>query len=140
MKVVIDTNVIVSALLKSDSIPALIVSLILQKHIKVCLSSEIFIEYTEVFNYKKLKALNHADVQDLLLSIKENALWFSPKESIEIIKDDPDDNKFLECAFEAQADFFITGNTKHFTIDTFHQIQIVKPKQFLDIVSRELFE
>ena len=71
----------------------------------LCLSPEIFIEYEEVLSYNKFKALNHAEVQKLLLSIKENALWISPKESIDIIKDDPDDNKFLECALEAQADF-----------------------------------
>lgn len=140
VKVVIDTNVLISAFLKPESIPALIVSLVFNKNLMLCLSEGILIEYKEVLNYGKFRNLNQTEVRKLINLMKENALWVSPKELIDLIKDDPEDNKFLECALEAQADFFITGNTKHFSFEQFHQTRIVKPKQFMDIFSRMLFE
>ena len=45
---------------------------------------------------------------------------------------DPDDNKFLECALEANADFLITGNKKHFPLKSFHRTRIVSPRDFID--------
>ena len=140
IKVVIDTNVIVSALLKPESNPALIISSILQKHIMLCLSSEIFAEYKEVLKRSKFKKLDHAEIKRFLLKIKQNGLWVSPQMAVDVIKDDPEDNKFLDCALEAKADFLITGNIKHFTFEMYHQIQIVNPSKFLNIIVNMLFE
>lgn len=57
-KVVLDTNVLVSALLKPDSTPELVVSLILGKRVRLCVSEPIFIEYEEVLGRKKFKKLD----------------------------------------------------------------------------------
>lgn len=136
LKLVVDTNIVVSALLKPDSLPDLIINMILDKNFTLCLSEEIFNEYQGVLNRVKFKRLNQAKIRRLLLKIKKDAKWVRPSVSVDIIKKDPQDNKFLECALEAHADYFITGNTKHFSFKKFKNIHIVTPKEFLDIIAK----
>jgi len=139
IKVVIDTNVLVSALLKSQRNPALILSLILQHQLTLCVSEEIFTEYGEVLHYGKFKQLDQDLIKKLLDDIQRDALWINPKVSVDIIKDHPPDNRFLECALEAKVDFIVTGNKKHFNFKSFHHIPIVAPTDFLFIVAKRLF-
>lgn len=139
LKVVLDTNVIVSALLKSYSIPALIVSLVLQKNIKLCLSQDIFGEYQEVLARDKFKKLEKEKVGKLLDNLKTQALLVKPAMPVNLIKKDPADNKFLECAQSSKADYLITGNTKHFPMGSFRETKILTPAEFSAIFISYLF-
>ena len=131
LKIVIDTNVLVSALLKDRSLPAFILALIRRRQVVLCLSKEIFAEYEGVLNRDKF-GLIRKEVGQLLANLKKEALWFVPKERIDMILQDPEDNKFLECAYEAEADFLITGNTKHFPFKKFRGIEVVSPREFIE--------
>lgn len=62
----------------------------------------------------------------------------TPTQKVVAIQDDPSDNIFLECAWEAQADFLVTGNTRHFPFKTFHKTKIVSPDGFLQVIARML--
>lgn len=139
LKLVVDTNIIVSALLKPDSLPDSIINMILNKNFNLCLSEDIFDEYQQVLGRGKFKGLNQEKTRRLLLKIKKNAKLVKPTVSVNIIKRDPEDNKFLECALEAKADYFITGNIKHFTFKKFRNTYIITPRDFLDIISKMLF-
>ena len=132
LKIVIDTNVVVSALIRPQSTPALILSLILQKHCTLCLSDDIFTEYREVLARDKFKALDKAGVTEILSVLKEQALWIAPKPLIAEVVADISDKIFLECAFTAKADFIITGNKKHFPFDKFKTSKIATPREFID--------
>ncbi len=136
LKIVVDTNIIVSALLKTLSNPALIISIILQGNCKLCLSEEIFTEFEEVLARHKFKHLDRLKVKELLSTLKKNSLWVVPKISVNDVAKEPSDNAFLECALEARADFLITGNIHHFPVEQFHQIRIVSPVEFLDIITK----
>ena len=136
LKVVVDTDIIVSALLKTQSNPALIISIILQGNCKLCLSEEIFTEFEEVLARHKFKHLDRLKVKELLSTLKKNSLWVVPKISVNDVAKEPSDNAFLECALEARADFLITGNIRHFPVEQFHQIRIVSPVEFLDIITK----
>jgi uncharacterized protein len=138
LKVVLDTNIVVSALLKPDSLPEFVISLILEKKMTLCLSEPIFTEYQEVLARKKFISLNPKRVAQFLTRLKSQAKWFIPKISVDIIETDPEDNKFLECAQEAKADFLITGNTKHFPFPKFARTRIVSPSEFLAAVAKKL--
>jgi len=140
IKIVLDTNVVVSALLKADSTPELIVSMIREKQMLLCLSKGIFEEYSEVLGRDKFKGLNRKKVKELLSKLKKDAIWVDPHTSVDAIKADPTDNKFLECALKARADFLITGNTRHFSFNKFHDILITTPSEFLHIMAKMLFE
>jgi uncharacterized protein len=138
IKVVLDTNVLVSALLKPDSVPELVVSLVLQNQVLLILTESIATEYEEVLQREKFKKLNRKKVKVFLSRLKSLAQWVEPKISLNVTQHDPDDNKFLECAQEARADFLITGNTKHFPPRRFKKTLIVSPVEFLSVVAKAL--
>lgn len=133
-KIVLDTNVLVSALLKDKSLPAFILAFARQKRMVLCLSREIFAEYKAVLEREKSRSIRK-EVRPLLASLKKEALWIKPNVTIETIVDDPEDNKFLECAQQAQAEYLITGNTKHFPIKEFRGTKIVSPREFIEAVT-----
>jgi putative PIN family toxin of toxin-antitoxin system len=138
LKVVVDTNVLVSAILKPDSVPELVLSLVLSGEIVLCLSEPIATEYEEVLKRPKFKKLDQGKVKELLSRLRSEAHWVDPKIRLLVTRADPEDNKFLECAVEAEADFLITGNTKHFPPGKFQETVIVNPAQFLPVVARLL--
>jgi uncharacterized protein len=138
LKVVLDTNVLVSALLKPDSTPELVLSLILEKQVVLCVSEPIAAEYEEVLRRPKFRGLDRNKVASFLARLKAQARCFAPQSHLDIIETDPEDNKFLECAQEAKADFLITGNTKHFPFQKFHKTRTVSPAEFLAVVAKKL--
>ncbi|MGC8495032.1 MAG: PIN domain-containing protein [Syntrophobacteraceae bacterium] len=75
-------------------------------------------------NRPKFKKLDQGKVKELLSRLRSEAH-----------RVDPEDNKFLECAVEAEADFLITGNTKHFPPGKFQETVILNPTQFLPVAA-----
>ena len=69
--------------------------------------------------------------------ILENSLLVEPEEKIEIVKDDSDDNKFVEAAIAGKADYIITQDNHLLKIKEFRGIKILTPKQFLDILKKD---
>lgn len=139
-RVILDTNVIVSAFLKPESNPALILSLFLEGYFTLCLCEEIWMEYQEVLQRPKFQNLDHVSLKKISSIIKEKALWFVPRVPVNILKNDPADNKFLACALEAQADYLITGNTRHFPFKKFHSTQIINPRDFIELIGEAISE
>ena len=74
-------------------------------------------------------------VTTFLRELKTVGALVEPQEKIAIITVDPSDNKFLECAVAAKADFLITGNLRHFPSKAFRRINIAPPEEFLQIVA-----
>jgi hypothetical protein len=139
LKLVVDTNLVVSALLKPQSNPALIISLILRGDCSLCLTNDIMTEYAEVLAREKFKRLDRTKVNELLSKLKKLALWIAPKVSLHKVIQDPADNAFLECAVEAKADFLITGNIQHFPFKKYRQTLILTPAEFMaHIIKRGL--
>ena len=139
-RVILDTNVIVSAFLKPASNPALILSLFLEDYLTLCLCEEIWTEYREDLQRQKFQQLDHESIKKFFSIIRAKALWVVPRVSVNILKSDPQDNKFLACALEAQADYLITGNAKHFPLKKFHSAQIINPKDFIELIGEAISE
>ena len=131
LKLVIDTNVVISSLLKPKSNPALIMSLILRGDCTLCVTEAIFVKYEEVLGRGKFKKLDQAGVGEFLATLRKRASWVVPKVTIDDVTKDPDDNAFLECALESKADFLITGNIHHFPEKKFRHTSIVTPSEFV---------
>ncbi|MCB9033096.1 MAG: putative toxin-antitoxin system toxin component, PIN family [Chitinophagales bacterium] len=132
--IVIDTNVFISSIIGQLGYPRRIFDeLVLTNEIQICLSETVLLEYYEVANrerFKKYKDFNKK-ANELIEAIKLKAIWFSPKEEIDILPD-KDDNKFIELAVEANANYIVTGNTNDFIITEFRGIKIYTPKQFYE--------
>jgi putative PIN family toxin of toxin-antitoxin system len=132
-KVVIDTNVFVSALIQRSYPYLIITDLFIEGRIELCISDPLLEEYYTVFNRKKFSKYPEflSKAQILIADIERNSLKFVPKKKIKIISD-KDDNKLLELADECKADFLITGNTNDFTIKKYKRTKIVTPKEYWD--------
>ena len=132
IRVVIDTNVVVSAALNDDSLPAAVVSLAIGQKILMFVSDAVLTEYETVLHRPLLK-LPAKRIETLLTNIRGASRLVHPTRTITEIKMDDPDNRFLECAHAADAEYLVTGNTKHFP-KSFETTTIVTPKQFIDLL------
>jgi uncharacterized protein len=130
-KVVLDTNVLVSAFIQRSYPSFIIYELVFGRKIQLCISPELAIEYHEVLNRSKFSRypefLNKAET--LLAIIETTAIVYRPKSRVDILSD-KDDNKLLELASECKADFLVTCNSTDFTIKKYKSAKIVTPKEY----------
>ena len=134
IRVVLDTNIIVSALLQPLGPSAQILLLALDGPIQLCVSGVVYAEYEEVISRPRLKRSPEV-IAGALQAIRENALWFRPTEKIAVCPD-PDDNAFLECALAATANYLVTGNLKHFPASWAGTV-VVPPRKLLDSLLKQ---
>jgi len=125
---VYDTNVIVSAALKPRSLPASLVALAMTQKVRLFLSPAILQEYTEVLKRPKF-ALNPATVKAFVRDVRKAAVLVRPSLRVSQAPDEAD-NRLLECASAAHAEYLVTGNKKHFPFSEFEETKIVSPAEF----------
>jgi putative PIN family toxin of toxin-antitoxin system len=130
-RVVLDTNIIVSALLQPLGPPAQVFSLAAGGSIQLCISGEVYAEYEEVIRRPRFRRDENV-IAAALDTIREKGLWVKPTESIRACAD-PDDDIFLECAQAARAGYLVTGNLKHFPAAWLYT-RIVTARRFLEIM------
>ena len=130
-RIVVDTNVLVSALIQRSYPFHILQELFSNDDIELCISDELFKEYFDVLNRRKFAGFADfiSNAQTLLVDIEKRAVKYFPTVKLEIIND-LDDNKLLELAETCKADFLITGNTKDFTLQTYKETKIVTPKEY----------
>lgn len=134
---VIDTNVIVSAMLKWNSIPGNLVELALDGPIVPVLNENILKEYKEVLLRPKFH-FNEQIVNDFLSGIKKRAI-FVDAEKLDIDMPDPKDRVFYEVVMEERHNedaYLVTGNIKHFPNKPF----VVTPKDMINFILSETIE
>ncbi|MBM7855103.1 putative PIN family toxin of toxin-antitoxin system [Desulfohalotomaculum tongense] len=134
MKVVIDTNVLISGLISSKSHPAQILDLWMSNCIIVCITAEIVEEYISVLLRPKFKGIGSPQERYEIISglvELEHTSVVNPDFRIKAIVEDPDDNIFLECALEAKAEVIISGDEHLLNLKEFEGIKILKPIEFL---------
>jgi uncharacterized protein len=112
VRVVLDTNILVSACWKPDGLEARLTTLAISGQITACLSPDVLAEYHEVLSRRKLSALA-GRAREILGALQRTALSVQPTTRITESNDD-DDNRFLECAVAADAEYLITGNLRHY--------------------------
>lgn len=137
MRLILDTNVLVSALIQRNY-PYFIVDRILaDDNLQLCLSDQLFSEYVEVLSRDKFSRFPdfHFRAQALLVDLESRAKRFSPSVRLDIISDLAD-NRLLELAEACRADYLVTGNTNDFTLTEHKGTQIVSPKEFFELLNR----
>jgi putative PIN family toxin of toxin-antitoxin system len=133
IRVVIDTNILVSALLHPKGLPARAFLLtIAETTAQLCVSGDVYAEYEEVIRRPKFDRSDSV-IEHALRAIRERGFWVKPSEKVRACLD-ADDDIFLECAQAARANYLVTGNQKHFPAK-WADAQIVTARQFLDAVA-----
>ncbi len=131
LRLIIDTNILVSAALKPDGLQRTVLVLSITKPARLYVTEGIFAEYRDVLGRPELK-IRKGLRQQLLQLIKNHAQLITPARVLQVAKD-PDDNKFLECADAARADYLVTGNQRHFP-KFWKQTKVITSREFISIV------
>jgi putative PIN family toxin of toxin-antitoxin system len=132
IRAVLDTNVIVSALLQPSGPPARVFLLVVGGPVQLCVSGNVYAKYEEVIRRPRFRRTETV-ITSTLATIREKGFWVRPAETIRACSDQ-DDDIFLECAAAAQADYLVTGNIRHFP-SSWTKTRIVTPRVFLDLLS-----
>ena len=131
MKVVIDTNVLVSAFLNAQSLPAQVFNLVLNGKLQVLYTNTIITEYSNVL-YREKFGFPPSLIEPVLDLIQHDGELVVTEPTIEAFTDS-EDRKFYETLISGEGQFLITGNLKHFPEDS----RILNPREFLDAYTRE---
>lgn len=125
----IDTNVLVSAALKLSSNEAAVFLLVANKQVRLFVSASLLEEYRDVLLRPRLK-IDPNRIAFLLDLIAREATLLQPAMHVSASPHEPD-NRFLECAEAAEADFLVTGNKRHFP-EQWKNTKIVNARELLD--------
>jgi uncharacterized protein len=132
IKVVLDTNTIVSAMLFSKSITRQAFNKVIS-HYQIVTSTAIWAEVEEVVMRKKFdKYDSRKERQVFIEAVRKKAIFYEPTETITDCRD-PKDNKFLELAVAANAEFIVTGDLDLLILNPFRNISILKSGEFLNL-------
>ena len=137
IKVVLDTNVVVSAYLVPTGKPAEILSLARKGKIHIFLSREILDEIQQTLLSPKLRKIHKNTPEQISLFIRafSKAATVTPGiKPVDFIEDDPDDNKILTCALEGRVDYIVSGDHHLTDLQSFQGISIVNPQMFLQVM------
>ncbi len=138
MIIVLDTNVIISALLSNEGPPAQIIDLWKAGAFDIATSDPLLDEVKRVLGYDKIKkhlGLTPGEVDRLLNGWRTISVVVEPEEELEVIEDDPDDNRVLECAVAAETDYIISGDHHLLDLGEYRGIEILPPAGFIVLMN-----
>jgi len=133
LKVVLDTNVLISAVLFGGN-PRKILHHVIRGNVKLCISEQIIDELKRVLKRPKF-GFSPEIIQLIVNELIMLSEFIIPRIKIDVIQVDPEDNKILECAAEAGANYIITGDIHLLELQSFKEIKIVNPAKFIEEVS-----
>jgi len=129
VKVVLDTNIYISAILFGRK-PEEIRKLSQEGKIELLVSEAIIAEVAEVL--RKKFDWESWQISQVIDEIRETAILVIPRQTLSVIKKDEDDNRILECAVEGKAHYIISGDKRHLLpLKEYQGINILSPAEFL---------
>lgn len=134
MILVLDTNIIVSATIANGNEFKLLKKAE-NKDFILAISPPLLIEFKEVISREKF-GYNAHEIDKIVSDVVKISKIFYPGESIDIIKEDPDDNRVLECAVTANADYIVSGDYHLRDLKEYRAIKIIRSKDILEIFKK----
>ena len=134
-KIILDTNIIVSAAIAKGYSRKIVRTILFQELFEVCITQAILDEYEKVSLYTRIQKKHpefKQNILEIITSLSDLFNTYTPAKKFSIIKD-ISDNIFLDLAHEAKAHYIITGNKNDFSITEFEQTKIVSPKKFCEL-------
>ncbi len=135
IKVVLDTNVVLSAVLFGGK-PRQILEAAVGGTIRICISGPTIAELGAVLHRPKF-GFGPQTVQAIISEMIAIAEWVEPRKHRGLVKDDPEDNMFLDCAIEANVDYLVSGDHHLLSIGKCEGVRIVNPDGFVEVLARE---
>jgi len=135
LRLVIDTNILISAALKPDGLKRTVFLLAITKPARLYVSDAILAEYQNVLLRRELQ-ISKGTRQQFLQLVRSRSYVVKPWRPLQAAKDS-NDNKFLECADAARADYLVTGNLRHFP-RFWKKTKVITSREFLSVVAPHL--
>lgn len=129
MKIVIDTNIVISGVF-FGGLPRKVLQAVLADKITACANIEIIQEYNEVIREMVSRKQGKID-ENILMPLVARMQIVDGKATVQVCRD-PDDNKFLECAKDAHALYIVSGDKDLLDIGSYEEIEILTAKEFCD--------
>jgi putative PIN family toxin of toxin-antitoxin system len=133
MRVVLDTNVVISALMFGGN-PREILQRAIRGDLRLCISEEMLSELGAVLQRPKF-GFPVTMVNQILSELAAIAELVVPSEEVSQINSDPADNRVLECAVEAGAEYVMSGDKHLLELGQYSRIKILTPSQFLLVIA-----
>ena len=133
LRVVLDTNVLISAILFGGK-PRQILEKAIRGEIRLCISEPILEELKGVLQRSKFD-YSPEMIQVILTELTGIADFVNPSKTIDVVLEDPEDNRILECAVEAEANYIITGDFHLLKLSRYRNIEVVNAVAFLEKLS-----
>lgn len=137
MKIVVDTNVIVSGLRKGSNPPFQILDLWRNGEIDILASEETIAELERVLRYprvRRLTSLSEERIQVFIEEFRKEIILIEVEHEVDAVPNDPTDNTFLALAVAGGAAYIVTGDAKHLiTLKSYQGIEILSPAAFLTL-------
>ena len=140
MRIVLDANVLVSALISRKGAPARLLEYWQEERFDVVISPAILREVQRVLHYPKLQQryqLPEEGIQRLLRLLRRQAIGVEPSEELTVIQHDPTDNRYLECAVAGEADIIVSGDHHLVELGEHQGVQILTPAGSLALLKLE---
>jgi putative PIN family toxin of toxin-antitoxin system len=134
MIVLLDTNVIISALLSPEGNPAKIVQLWEADEFELATSPILLQEIERALTYERVRTrlkLSENELKTFLRKFRTSTVNVEPPATLDLIKKDPADNRVLECALAARAAYLVTGDEHLLELKEYQGIVILPPAGFL---------
>ncbi len=135
MKIVLDTNVLVSSLLNPYGAPGRIVLLVADGKLSLCFDARIIAEYRDVL-LRPVFSFRPDHVRALIEQIRTTGVSAASAPLPHPLPD-RDDDAFLEVAISVAAEYLVTGNSRHFPARSRCGIEVVSPAEFLELYRTE---
>jgi len=136
VKVVIDTNVVVSRFLNPAGTPARVLALAEASAFQLVASAAILEEYRRTLLYERIMRRHRRSMEEVeraVTRLRAVALLLEPKTRLHVIAEDPSDDKFLECAVEGEADYIVSGDRHLLGLGRYQGIEILPPAAFVRV-------
>lgn len=132
MRITVDTNVLISSL-GWNGAEAAVIEMVLESRLELCLSAQILSEFYRVSMYPKFGFTNN-EIDGFIGRLLPSVVLVNPSQKLNVITDDPDDNRIIECAAEGKANYIVTGDKHLLSLFHYEGIKILRAPEFLQIV------
>ena len=139
MRLVLDTNVLVSALLSPSGAPARVLRLWEAEAFELVVSEAILAEYARVLAYPRIATrlkLTGESAEELVGALRQFSTLVEPDESLQVVAEDPDDDKLLACALAGGAEYVVSGDEHLLGLGEYLWIQVLAPAAFLMLLGQ----
>lgn len=139
MKVVVDTNILISAIIKPDGAVGPVLILLRDGRYTILHAQSLLNELVDVLNRPRIRhkyRLTDEDIGTVIALILLRGEAVHPQREVTVCRD-PRDDKFLEAAIAGNADTIVSGDSDVLSLNPFEGIPIISPRDFLDLLDSE---